>query len=56
MIILCLLISVCSNGTYGDDCGSNCGNCAEGTTCDKVTGDCPDGCENGYKPNKCSGM
>ena len=52
--VCCLfLVSVfpaCSDGSYGLDCMSTCGNCSQGDVCDKVNGVCPGGCQPGFDP------
>ncbi|XP_061180804.1 multiple epidermal growth factor-like domains protein 10 [Saccostrea echinata] len=39
----------CKSGSYGKDCNSVCGHCANNATCNEVTGSCPDeNCEAGW--------
>ena len=42
------LSSVCSNGTYGQNCSGICGQCDGGMSCDTVTGECTTGCKPGW--------
>lgn len=47
-------LTVCSNGTYGENCVSTCGNCVNDTICDSVTGNCDQGCTDGYVEPLCA--
>ncbi len=49
-----IVISACSKGTYGSECGGTCGQCANAKICDYVTGSCPEGCEPGWKSDTCA--
>lgn len=44
----------CDDGTYGTNCGSNCGHCYQGQSCDKKTGACLYGCGPGYDGMYCN--
>lgn len=46
---------VCTNGYYGDECKTECGNCLHMAVCDKQNGTCYNGCINHFKEPKCSG-
>lgn len=43
----------CSDGLFGESCGSFCGHCYEIKKCHHVTGICPKGCDPGYKGMNC---
>ncbi|XP_048252749.1 uncharacterized protein LOC124144893 isoform X2 [Haliotis rufescens] len=53
-VTLCeVLIFVCSDGWFGDDCEQEC-NCLNSTeTCDKITGACSSGCRPGFNGTDC---
>ena len=42
----------CNQGTFGQDCSSNCGQCYGNAICDTVTGAC-DKCMAGFKGLTC---
>lgn len=43
----------CINGYYGIGCSTQCGNCMNSEQCHHVNGICMNGCDNGYKGDKC---
>lgn len=47
------LFSVCSFGTYGNNCKEECGNCRDKTTCNHIDGSCATGCSAGYNGTLC---
>lgn len=48
------LIIECNNGTYGENCTYQCGQCLNSVTCDHVNGKCFGGCKPGWqKTDKC---
>lgn len=50
----CLSRSVaCPVGFYGMNCSESCGFCKNRSDCDHVNGLCPNGCQSGYKDEKC---
>ena len=44
----------CSDGFYGINCSTACGQCANNVACDKTTGRCPSGCKAGYWSDICN--
>ena len=53
-LLLCLLITECDKGTFGEGCRSRC-HCLNGDRCHNMNGQCPRGnCDAGWKPNTCS--
>ena len=47
-----LLYLECPDGSFGDGCALNCGECKSDLPCDKATGQC-DACAAGYKGFAC---
>lgn len=47
---LCL---ACSDGYYGEHCDTRCGHCLNNATCHHISGACTQGCEPGYRGQKC---
>ena len=47
---MCLYISACPAGTYGENCALMCGTCVHGE-CDTVSGSCS--CQSGWQGNNC---
>lgn len=43
----------CNHGTWGYDCKTDCGECANDADCDNKTGACPSHCEPGFKGTNC---
>jgi hypothetical protein len=43
----------CSDNHYGPDCSQTCGKCREDKQCHHINGSCSDGCDTGYKGDKC---
>ncbi|KAK6180306.1 hypothetical protein SNE40_012488 [Patella caerulea] len=51
---VCLVLTDCEAGSYGDNCTSKCGNCADETSCDIITGTCGlVGCADGFQGPSC---
>lgn len=50
-----ILLVVCEDGYYGENCKSSCGNCSHMEVCDKQNGTCYQGCINHFKEPKCDG-
>lgn len=46
--ILTFFYSACRNMTYGRNCDSQCGKCANNKACNSKTGECSMGCAPGY--------
>lgn len=44
-----LLITECSDGSYGEECKYQCGECLNVITCDNVNGKCSEGCKPGWQ-------
>jgi hypothetical protein len=42
LLLLCILITVCDQGTFGEECKSRC-HCLNGVGCNNVNGQCPRG-------------
>ena len=54
LLLLCILITVCDQGTFGEECKSRC-HCLNGVGCNNVNGKCPrEDCDAGWKTNTCS--
>ena len=53
-ILLKVLFSECETGTYGKECGNQCGHCIDPTDCFHVNGTCLGGCSAGYLGNTCN--
>lgn len=51
--MICLILTACSDGFYGNECTETCGNCFMNAVCDKVTGQCPGQCESGWQGSLC---
>lgn len=43
----------CRVGTYGLECGNECGNCSNSEWCYHVNGSCPNGCDVGVFGDYC---
>lgn len=43
----------CTNGTYGANCGSTCGQCRNDADCDPISGMCTFGCDPGWQGLRC---
>lgn len=45
----------CGYGRYGENCSSECGNCANSTFCNKDNGTCSAGCQDHWEGDLCDG-
>ena len=45
---------MCSNGTFGQDCNEQCGECLGKEQCNYVNGTCVKGCNSGYQGIMCT--
>lgn len=51
---LCWLFSEeCDSRKYGEECQYKCGECKDMEQCHHINGRCLDGCEPGFKGEKC---
>ena len=49
-----IIYSVCDDGTWGENCSSECQNCLNDNKCDTVNGFCPNGCTAGWREPTCN--
>ena len=42
------------NGTFGQGCANQCGQCKDDVPCDVIDGTCPEGCAPGWVLNNCA--
>ena len=53
-VTLLIQLLVCVDGSYGEDCLLQCGNCVNNTVCDVTVGSCDEGCVDGYVEPLCA--